>query len=77
MVRFGNVLDSSGSVIPKFKKQIKERLPLTVTHTDITRFYDYSGSCRISYTGWCHGKRWRGFVLDMGEPVKIYDLAKK
>ncbi|MCR8545137.1 MAG: polysaccharide biosynthesis protein [Prochlorococcus marinus CUG1432] len=78
MVRFGNVLDSSGSVIPKFRKQIKERKPLTVTHLEITRFFmTIEEAAELVIQAGAMAKGGDVFVLDMGEPVKIYDLAKK
>ena len=78
MVRFGNVLDSSGSVIPKFRKQIKYRLPLTVTHMDIMRFFmTIEEAAELVIQAGAMAKGGDVFVLDMGEPVKIYDLAKK
>ncbi len=78
MVRFGNVLDSSGSVIPKFRKQIKQRLPLTVTHKEINRFFmTIKESAELVIQAGAMSKGGEVFVLDMGEPVKIYDLAKK
>ena len=78
MVRFGNVLDSSGSVIPKFRKQIKERLPLTVTHPDINRFFmTIQEAAELVIQAGAMATGGDVFLLDMGEPVKIFDLAKK
>ncbi len=78
MVRFGNVLDSSGSVIPKFRKQIKERVPLTVTHPDINRFFmTIQEAAELVIQAGAMATGGDVFLLDMGEPVKIYDLAKK
>ena len=78
MVRFGNVLDSSGSVIPRFRQQIKDRSPITLTNRDITRFFmtiEEAAELVIQAGAMANGGD--VFVLDMGEPVKIYDLAIK
>tara|TARA_Y100001978_G_scaffold194929_1_gene202567 strand:+ start:101 stop:2035 length:1935 start_codon:yes stop_codon:yes gene_type:complete len=78
MVRFGNVLDSSGSVIPKFRRQINERKPLTLTHPEITRFFmTIKEAAELVIQAGAMANGGDVFVLDMGEPIKIYDLAKK
>ena len=78
IVRFGNVLDSSGSVVPRFREQIKAGGPITLTHEAITRFFmTIPEAAQLVIQAGAIAKTGDIFVLDMGEPVKIIDLAKR
>jgi FlaA1/EpsC-like NDP-sugar epimerase len=78
ITRFGNVLGSNGSVIPLFKKQLKNGGPITVTHPEVTRFFmTIQEACQLVLEASCMGNGGEIYVFDMGKSIKIIDLAHK
>ena len=78
IVRFGNVLESNGSIVPLLKKQLENKVNLTITHQDVSRYFmSISNVCKLIIKSSEIGEGYQTFLFDMGNPIKIIDVAKK